>query len=449
MTVRRSVSELKNKHRGLDIWIVGGGASANWITPEFLVGKLSIGINGVHRKFRTNYLIRKDARLPTDEPTMQGIPLILSEFDCSNYAKPRNDVPGAYYFEHVDNAYGHSLDLSVIGTNKILVAYSTLASAMHVACEMGAKNIIVVGCDAGSIDGTFYFVGYDDEPVKTQYGQFLWEHVDQIRRCRDALTAHYGVPIYSLSPFVGLTTDGHRFESPEQPPRCKHCGCDRTEFRCRVPGNARFYHCPTCHSISSTLSYEDVAQTYLCQGYLDHYGCTFEESCRQVNENVRMIEAAGVDLKTVLDVGCFDGAMLRRLMDLGYDASGWDVNPYTPERVAKNCEIAPSRVMVGTEFLGCGRQFDVVVSREVLEHTPDHRRHFAALAASVNPGGVLHLQTPRPHDDYSFSGTYNSGHLAILSPEAVESLFHAHGLAIEQRKLWEQGQAYTGRKPAC
>lgn len=88
---------------------------------------------------------------------------------------------------------------------------------MHIACEMGAANIILVGCDCGTLDGKFYFPELTPRQTvraavglpEFSEGEFAGCHVGP-----DALQKHYGVLIYSLNPFVNLNLEGHKFEGP-------------------------------------------------------------------------------------------------------------------------------------------------------------------------------------------------------------------------------------------
>lgn len=212
----RTIDELRGKHRGEDIWIIGSGATAGYVDPAFFEGKVTIGINHVHRRFRTSYLIGKDGPGFIDEASTTGIPLIVSEFAYAMRDRGLNDAPNAYYFTHIDHGQPGIFD--VIGTGQhTLVTWSTLGSAMHIACEMGAENIILVGCDCGTLDGAFHFPEYS--PGQTQaerwrYRQFLSATARDVIIARDTLQKHYGVRIYSLNPFVNLNLEGHKFEGP-------------------------------------------------------------------------------------------------------------------------------------------------------------------------------------------------------------------------------------------
>lgn len=426
---------LRGRHRGSDIWIVGSGASLNHVDPAFFDGKVTIGINQVYRRFKTTYLIRKDGHLFASEAVASGIPLIVSEYDCGNYANARNEIVDAFVFQHADNGDGQPPDLSVIGTEKIVVAFSTLGSAMHVAAEMGAANIILCGVDGGTLDGQFQFAGYaPTEADRGFYRRFIAETMEHTRTLRDALQKHYGCRIYSLNPFLGLTTDGHGFVPSTDGLACRHCGSTDT-----VPGEVNFHQCLRCGCASSELTYDDVRHLYAASVYQGHHKVDRAELLKQVSTNVEWLNAAETPEDSALDVGCLEGALMERLSADGWDCMGWDVDP----------TLASDKVIVGDDFRAAdiGRQFGAVISRETIEHVPDHRRHFRELVTAVLPGGILQIQTPRPHGDYSDGIPYQTAHLTLLSPQAVTELFESAGMVVERVHLWKNGQLWHGRKP--
>ena len=50
-----------------------------------------------------------------------------------------------------------------LGTNVKIVSFSTIVSGIHLAAYMGAKNIILVGHDCGTIDGIPNVEGYHND----------------------------------------------------------------------------------------------------------------------------------------------------------------------------------------------------------------------------------------------------------------------------------------------
>lgn len=206
----KNVYELAGCHRGADIWIVAAGPTMDYVGQDFFDGKISIGVNQVYRKYRTTWLVRKEGAL-FDEARESGIPLIASRYDCGSYQMGLNP-PGDYVFDHLENEHTR-VDLNVIDkkSDKIVVSYSTITSAIHIAAVMGAKNIILCGHDCGTLDGKFRMDGYSEEMVGGEgfYRRWLGEILPQTLAVRQKIRVVFGCRMYSLNPFLGLTMEGH------------------------------------------------------------------------------------------------------------------------------------------------------------------------------------------------------------------------------------------------
>lgn len=209
----KNVYELAGKYRGADIWIVAAGPTMDFVDPAFFENKITIGVNQVFRRFRTVYLVRKETEMFA-EAQKSGIPLIASRYNCATHSLGLNPKPD-YVFDHLDNGL-KEIDLSVIapGSGKIVVSYSTITSAMHVAAVMGAKNIILCGHDCGTLDGRMRMGGYN-EPLGGEkfYRKWLGEILPQTLAVREKLSEVFDCRVYSLSPFIGLNYEGHVVEN--------------------------------------------------------------------------------------------------------------------------------------------------------------------------------------------------------------------------------------------
>lgn len=209
--MRFPITHLKNKHAGDDVWVLASGPSMNFIDPDFFSGKLVIGVNEIYRFFPVSYVVWKEVRDP-DPKSWNDEVVITSKHDCGNLelseARLRIDH---YVFEHSHNE-NTDIDLSVLGTDKIVVSYSTTTSAMHIAAYMGASNIILCGHDCGFLDGEMNLSGY---PTSLQgdlkYRKWIKEIEPQTSLVRDALQVEYGCRIYSLNPFLNLGLEGHEY----------------------------------------------------------------------------------------------------------------------------------------------------------------------------------------------------------------------------------------------
>lgn len=216
----KNIKELKDIHHDEDIYVVAAGASLDFIDESFFDGKIVIGINQVYKKYRCDYLIRKEVKFI--KPSLDtGAKVIVSEYDSGNKyrgidALNTNKIEheNLYYFEHLENEH-NKVDTSVIGTDKLVVSFSTITSAIHLAAYMGAYNIYIVGHDCGTINGKSTFKGYYDSIKDTpwqsweQYKAWLKIIESQTIAVRNKLVKHYQCNIVSINPFVSFNLENN------------------------------------------------------------------------------------------------------------------------------------------------------------------------------------------------------------------------------------------------
>lgn len=219
--MERRIRELEGSLRGYDIYIIGSGPTAGFISPEFFNNKYVIGLNEVWVRFpNVDYLLRKESAR-SEAAYSTGIPLVVSRHSCGTLSYERNkfDGPRDYYvFTHSDNRLSGDPDLSAISRtpddpDRLVVGYSTLVSGIHFAAFLGASSIILVGCDAGTLNGETNFPGYPPSIGGDRfYRNFLNDIEGQTKMVTDKILEVYGVPTYSLNPFLSFRLDGNKFE---------------------------------------------------------------------------------------------------------------------------------------------------------------------------------------------------------------------------------------------
>lgn len=97
---------------------------------------------------------------------------------------------------------------------------------------------------------------------------------------------------------------------------------------------------------------------------------------------------------TILDVGCADGSLLKRLPST-FDLHGIEVN----ERMIAQCAEANIKIL-GRDLFDPGilkryeHKFDIVTAIAVFEHLRDFRRGFEAALALLKPDGILLFEVP-------------------------------------------------------
>lgn len=99
--------------------------------------------------------------------------------------------------------------------------------------------------------------------------------------------------------------------------------------------------------------------------------------------------------RTALDVGCGLGFFSKRLVEHGAEVTACDLGP---ELVRRTASFAGCEALVADALdleAAFGRDsFDVVVSSECIEHTPDPAAAVRSMIAVLRPGGLIALSTP-------------------------------------------------------
>lgn len=214
----RPLLELKNLHRGEDIYVLGSASSVKYYEPKFFEDKVTIGINYIYRRLPCRYVLCKE--LPQDAfnellaYTVVPTRLVASRYRCGGQAgqQSKNVYEGGHWwvFDHPPNQHT-GVDWSVLGSDDSLcVSLSSITSAMHLAAYMGCKNLIMVGIDGGYLDDSIQIF---DPPHVDRYHDFLRMSHRMLPFFRDRLSSHYGITVTHLSPFLGFCLEGRAFRS--------------------------------------------------------------------------------------------------------------------------------------------------------------------------------------------------------------------------------------------
>ncbi|CAG1066626.1 demethylmenaquinone methyltransferase / 2-methoxy-6-polyprenyl-1,4-benzoquinol methylase [uncultured bacterium] len=106
--------------------------------------------------------------------------------------------------------------------------------------------------------------------------------------------------------------------------------------------------------------------------------------------------------KKLLDAGCGTGWFSARAAELGAAVTSLDVGENLLKEVRKKC--VSTRVVGDVTALEFGDgSFDVIVSSDVIEHTPDPARAISEMARVLKKGGVLALTVPNSRWHFAVS----------------------------------------------
>lgn len=141
----------------------------------------------------------------------------------------------------------------------------------------------------------------------------------------------------------------------------------------------------------------------------------------------------------LLDVGAGSGMLAGLAVDYGYRVCALDRHPGYAERLRR----VRAEFVLG-DICTCdfaGRQFDVVLLGDVLEHVTEPRRALARVSALLKPSGLLWLSTPDHEgvwprmmgdaDPMWFEGE----HMQYFSQRSLKHLLAEQGLAVVDYRL--------------
>lgn len=164
---------------------------------------------------------------------------------------------------------------------------------------------------------------------------------------------------------------------------------------------------------------------------------------------------SGINL---LDIGCGGGLLTEPMTRLGADATGIDASEKNIRIASLHAEqqgITPHYFHTSAEELAAaGKQFDVVLAMEIIEHVADVPAFINACATLVKPGGLMFLATlNRTVKSFTFAivgaeyilrwlprGTHDWH--KFLTPSEVEAELRHHGLTLKEL----QGVTYNPLK---
>lgn len=211
--------DYENTHPGADIYVLASGPTAGYIDRAFYEGKTIVAVNSAAER---HDLYTLDATVYTHSHyhELETYPLaerhpehyfFAPEGDSGHAGTPnRTDLPNVIYYPHKPTKYDFTVDDAWPPPGGLIVGSTSTHGAIHLAAHFGARTIILIGADCGTIDGQTNETGYvsgnlntpDPRPWLTRWDTHLRAVADRIRQ-------HYGVAIYSLNPWANLNLEGH------------------------------------------------------------------------------------------------------------------------------------------------------------------------------------------------------------------------------------------------
>ena len=211
--------DLKDKHKGYDIYVLGSGGSLGFIDKAFFDNKIVVCTNftiDFVNEGSNRYLVAKE---PTEEMQKSAIKkkalIVTCEKHSGNAKSPLNTIlypdktvifnPSANVLKDKDQ------------TTSLERSSSTIVSSIHLAAFMGAKCIILVGHDCGYLDKRIHLKNYNDSKAVTPPNAYpRWMKNSNVEAktlsAKNILKQFYNIDVYSLNPFINFGLEGHNYK---------------------------------------------------------------------------------------------------------------------------------------------------------------------------------------------------------------------------------------------
>ena len=175
----------------------------------------------------------------------------------------------------------------------------------------------------------------------------------------------------------------------------------------------------------------------------DYYA--FEDLNHTVVDVLERLRPSLPDAPALLDIGCGRGQLASAARDLSYRVTGIESHPaalaVAQDRVDR---LLPMDLTDQNNIAAAldGRNFDIILFADVLEHTPDPLSVLLFFLRFLKPGGRIVVSLPNiacwdrrlalffGHFDYTDSGVMDRTHLRFFTFRTAQALLREAGLTV-------------------
>jgi hypothetical protein len=206
------LADLKNKHLGETIWVLGSGSTLSLVKPSFFDDKIVISTNfaaqvaGIKAEYVFTHYHADLSKLLTS--AKYGLTLLKDTLTQADWTA---DIPDNLVFVNQDSYSPPGASWNPFTTHtpredSLVYGSSSIHGSMHLAAWLGASSIVLVGADCGVLDGSDRIPDYPQGD--TPWALYNLHH----KLMKDWLADKYGVGVYSLNPFINFNLEGHKFQ---------------------------------------------------------------------------------------------------------------------------------------------------------------------------------------------------------------------------------------------
>lgn len=152
---------------------------------------------------------------------------------------------------------------------------------------------------------------------------------------------------------------------------------------------------------------------------------------------------------SVLDVGCFTGFFVKKLLQLGFNARGIDFNnkalDFGKKQYGLDKTISNETLQ---DLIEQGEKFDVITLFEVIEHLEHIGEVLSQVSNLLKKGGIIIISTPNSKMCWRPPLDFPPHHLSRFNPSALSSCVTHFGFQpvclIEQMSSYDLIRNYVG-----
>lgn len=231
---------------------------------------------------------------------------------------------------------------------------------------------------------------------------------------------------------------------------CPICGCGSLRLeRTRGPdATYRLLHCNQCSlehwqplTAPDASYYEREAQSMYIAMHEGHRKAEGDPRFSRFLDDF-----GGCSEKSLLDVGCADGALMDAFRARGNRVTGIDVDTTSLRAArARGLDVHRATLRDVHASLGADRRFDFVTMFDVLEHLTTPRQALEAARDLLSPGGLLVGTVPNRERLFAnlVDADFPPHHFLRFSKESLTNALQLTGLSTERVEVFQWGYAGT------
>jgi hypothetical protein len=220
----KKVSELYGTHTGADIYIVGSGASLRVFPKDFFKNKITIGLNMAWKTLDVMYsiTIHPDINIPQfigDDKSGKNITWVVGNQKTQSVLRNKPEqleyaLENFYFFDYrgkpntqpanEPSDSGRVIEWVETASGDNLYIWSSISQAAVVlAANMGAKNVVLVGCDNTAIGENHHAHLQHTRWKGVAPDHRYYQYYEGLAEVRSGLRTR-GVNVVSMNPFLKL-----------------------------------------------------------------------------------------------------------------------------------------------------------------------------------------------------------------------------------------------------